>query len=65
MNNNKLKAIRGSRRNSGSGSSGDGGDGNGNSDSNGNGGSDSKDANASALCTPIKAIFALTSALAE
>ena len=64
-NNNQLKTIRGSKRNSSSGGSGDGGKGNVNNDSNQDGNGDSKEADPDALRTPPKAIFALPSALAE
>jgi hypothetical protein len=56
-NNNQLKAIRGSGRNSGGGGSGGGGVGNQNSNSNGNRNRYRNDIDANTLCTPLKAIL--------
>ncbi len=55
-NNNQLKAIRGSKRNSGGGDSGDGSKGNVNNDSNRDGNGDSDDADPDSLRTPPEAI---------
>jgi hypothetical protein len=64
-NNNQQKAIKGSGRNGGSSGSGDSNNGNKNSNSIRNSDGDSDDANPNALHTPLEAMFAPLSALAE
>jgi hypothetical protein len=64
-NKNQLKAIRGSGRNGSGGGSGDVGGGNRNGNSNQDDNCDSNGANPDALHTPLEAIFAPPSALAE
>jgi hypothetical protein len=64
-NNNQLKAVRGSKRNSSGGDSGDGSKGNINRDRNQDGNGDSNDADPDTLRTPPEAMFAPPSALGE